>query len=86
MIDFTRKVLRAVHPHSRSRSRSPTVHEHSDVRDMSLLERISTGHEDPAVTDRDYEADYNKNGQDSNFGETVAFEGNARGGDRNIEK
>ena len=56
------------------------VHEHSDVHDTQPL-GDSADYGEVAVTDQDYEADYNENGQDSEFGETVAIEGDARDGD-----
>jgi len=57
------------------------VHDHSDVRNTPPLGGNSTEYEEVVATNEDYEADYNKNDQDSEPGDTVAIENDARGGD-----
>jgi hypothetical protein len=53
------------------------VHEHSDPKTPPLGGN-STEYEEVAATNEDYEADYNENDQNSEHGETVAIEGDAR--------
>ena len=57
------------------------VHEHSDNRNTPPLGGNSTEYEEVAVTNEDYEADYNETEKDSEPGETVTIESDARDGD-----
>ena len=57
------------------------VHEHPDVHNTPPLGGDSTGHEEVVATNEDSEADYNENGPNSERGETVTIEGDARDGD-----
>lgn len=54
------------------------IHEHSDVRNTPPLAGNSTEYEEAIGTNEDYEADYNEDNSDSEPGETVTIEGDAR--------
>jgi len=57
------------------------VYEHSDVHNTPPLGGNSTEYEEVVATNEDYQADYNENDPDSEPGEMVAIEGDARDGD-----
>lgn len=66
------------HPVSVEDLDAPAVHEHPAVRDTPPLGGNPTEYEDVVATNEDHEADYNENDQDSEPGETVTIEGDAR--------
>ena len=57
------------------------IHEHSDVHTTPPLGENSTEYEEVVATNEDYEADYNEDDPDSEPGEAVTIEGDARDGD-----